>query len=476
MEEVPPATAPANGAAPDSDDEGARSPETSDDGAHWEDVHPLGSSLGGDALARSLVSATTKNELGLVRSEVSRLRCKVDSLMREKDDMVDNFRETTRILINRIKELEGQVSGSSRPQTAAVLDHIENPSKLAARPPKALSRGSSRSGGRHTPEVMTIDEEPSEEAAAQADASEPAEPAEMAICGNCRREIPAGNLVSHTVYCTRNYFHCSACDTVVALSDRDSHRDEWIDPERLIVACADRDVETMRIMAEHGLEFSGAQGGEFRDTVMHVAARLGDVELVSFFMGYGVDVDPTNGPGDTPLHLAAESAPGGEALTVTVRLLVELGADLNVLNSRGESPLMLCCRRDGGAHTARYLLEMRADAEACTRLGDTPLQIAQRLGHQDTVMALATAGAPLRSGTPSRRTPVMSRDNSPGKDSTPRRDRRDRTEAASSGADRAADRASGGYPQPPLPRGRKPPAAPQGGNSLSMSGRGEKLR
>ena len=68
-----------------------------------------------------------------------------------------------------------------------------------------------------------------------------------------------------------------------------------------------------------------------QDTVLHASAGLGDVELISFFMGYGVEamcfedklnqtssnfdpmsgrlshqVDPVNGQNSTPLHIAAE--------------------------------------------------------------------------------------------------------------------------------------------------------------------------
>lgn len=386
------------------------------DGASSEDDrddHLLGATLSGDALARTLVDTQTANELGLVRSEVKRLRSKVEALEREKDDMVDNFRNTTQILINRIKELEGQLSESqSRPQTAVVIERIEN--RHQARPPLPQARSGSSLGVRkqHVPEVLRITEEPSttpqsspstgrgmpDKAAAETpDTLVPTSPVgETSICGNCGRDIPAGNLVSHSVYCYRNNYRCNACGEVISIRNKESHAQHWTDPARLIDATARRDVETVRNMAEHGVNFSAASHPRTGDTVLHVAAKLGDVELISFFMGYGVDTDPLNQQGETPLHLAAE----GSDLPA-VRLLVELGANLNVTSTKGDTPLMLVCRR-GVAQAAKYLVEMRADTSARTELGDTPLQIAQRHGHQETVLALCQAGAPLRSGTPSK--------------------------------------------------------------------------
>ena len=49
-----------------------------------------------------------------------------------------------------------------------------------------------------------------------------------------------------------------------------------------------------------------------------------------------------------------------------MRLLAELGADLNLRNGSGETPLILVCRR-GHAEAAKFLLEMRADPEAPRR-------------------------------------------------------------------------------------------------------------
>jgi len=395
----------------------------------------LNSTLDRDAVARCLVDTQTSNEMGLLKSEVRRLRSKVQALQQEKEDMVDNFRSTTQILINRLKELESELrpeTSSGRPQTAAVLDRIESR-------PQGQPHGSS--GSRHTPEVMRIEEEPAEVA-------EGGEAEEMSVCGNCGREIPSGNLVSHSVFCYRNNYRCAACDEVIPARDKDSHIQQWTDPARLLDATYRRDKDTIQSMAAHGVDFTTAMHPETKDTVLHAAATLGDVELISFFMGYGVEVELMNAQGNSPLHLAAEAAQ-----LACVKLLVELGADLNVRNGIGESPLMLVCRK-GNAQAARFLLEMKADAEACTKLGDTPLQLAQRMGFQDTVLALASAGAPLRPGTPSR-----ARSGSPMEPPTrrPGSGGNDRSVKLPDSSPRSGANGYAGYP-PALPRKGMPPA------------------
>ncbi|CAJ1429470.1 unnamed protein product [Effrenium voratum] len=375
----------------------------------------LQGTLNGDALVRSLLDTHVSNELDLLKSEVKRLRSKVQSLQREKDDMVDNFRSTTQILLNRIKELEAVEA--DRPQTAAVIARIEGKEAKPPLPKRGLA---------HVPEVMSLEAE-----------KPPApEPAKVdSACGNCGREIPASNLVSHSVFCYRNNYRCPACDEVIAVRDKESHQEQWTNAARLMDAVLRRDAGMIQLMGAHGADFTAVHP-DTQDSVLHAAASLGDAELISFFMGYGVEVDPTNQQGATPLHLAAEASQMS-----AVKLLVELGADLNVRNGAGETPLLLVCRR-GHAEAAKYLLEMRADAEAGTKLGDTPLQIAQRLGFQETVHALCSAGAPLRPGTPSR-----ARSASPM--------------TRLSASPRADDRSPGfGYPPPAPPAPRRGPGVP----------------
>ena len=67
-------------------------------------------------------------------------------------------------------------------------------------------------------------------------------------------------------------------------------------------------------MAAHGVDFSSVHP-ETSDTVLHAAAWLGDVQLMSFFMGYGLEVDPLNRESATPLHLAAEASQPAPEIT-----------------------------------------------------------------------------------------------------------------------------------------------------------------
>merc|ERR1712187_887088 len=272
----------------------------------------------------------------------------------------------------------------------------------------------------------------------------------LSVCGNCGAQIPSGNYISHTTYCYRENYRCSACKAIIPQRDRDAHLAEWTEPSRLFSAMEGREVETLQLMIEHGADVTAARS-ENQGTLLHIAARLGDAELIGFLIGNGFeDVSPRSLQGETPLHCAVESGN-----FQAVRLLVELGADLNPSTAGVEPPLMLACRR-GLAQAARLLVEMRADLEVTTPIGDTALDVARTLGHQDVVMALATVGAPLRSGTPTRR----ARSNSPHPlTSVP----------SFGGVGTASGSGSAGYP--PLPPNRRRDSTPKR-PPLASSGRG----
>ena len=63
-----------------------------------------------------------------MRNEISYLNQKIKGYVAEKDTLIDNFKTTTGMLLDRLKDLEAQRDplqfGHERPQTANVLGKI----------------------------------------------------------------------------------------------------------------------------------------------------------------------------------------------------------------------------------------------------------------------------------------------------------------------------------------------------------------
>lgn len=90
-------------------------------------------------------------------------------------------------------------------------------------------------------------------------------------------------------------------------------------------------------------------------TALLVAVKPGNAEMVSFLIKIGLDVnDNKNRWGDTPLHRAAEYTDSD-----LLRLLVEIGADPNIKNNEGETPLdILLAKKEISPALVRLCIEI----------------------------------------------------------------------------------------------------------------------
>ena len=104
-----------------------------------------------------------------------------------------------------------------------------------------------------------------------------------------------------------------------------------------------------------------------------------------------IPVDARGFNGQTTMAVAATSGNAD-----VMQLLLRYGADVNIANSRGWTPLMLACQRNREASLA-VLLGARAlaDVALLNRDGDSALTIALAAGHTEVCTKLVRAGATL---------------------------------------------------------------------------------
>jgi ankyrin repeat protein len=121
-------------------------------------------------------------------------------------------------------------------------------------------------------------------------------------------------------------------------------------------------------------------------TLLHHAAGFGAVETMRLLLDRGADVNVKNRRGSTPLHWAIH----GEA---KVRLLIARGATINVRQIEGRTPLFLAASLANSNGTLRLLLAQGANPNIATANGQTPLMVAAGRGHVDAVRMLLDAKA-----------------------------------------------------------------------------------
>lgn len=87
--------------------------------------------------------------------------------------------------------------------------------------------------------------------------------------------------------------------------------------------------------------------------------------------------------GRTPLHIAAE-----KGYAEIVLFLVENGAEVNITDTNGNTPLIFIIHKMGNLEITRRLLEKGAAVNAQNRTGETALMYAAWRGHSDIVQLL----------------------------------------------------------------------------------------
>jgi len=125
-------------------------------------------------------------------------------------------------------------------------------------------------------------------------------------------------------------------------------------------------------------------------TGLHKAAWTGDLPQLQRLIDAGVDLNPRDPNGRTPLQLAT-FARHREAL----RRLAAAGADLGALDNDRYDAVTIAAVADD-EETLRVLLSLGASAKLITsRYDGTALIAAAHLGHDGVVRQLIAAGAPL---------------------------------------------------------------------------------
>ncbi|CAL8581268.1 hypothetical protein XPA_006968 [Xanthoria parietina] len=160
-------------------------------------------------------------------------------------------------------------------------------------------------------------------------------------------------------------------------------------------------------------------------TALHAAAEAGEVDCIHELVDRGVNVDIEDHHGRAPLICAAEEGrtgaicallerganvnsiyrgrgtPLGVAIQIAVspmiiRMLLEKGADPNIPDAYGSSPLHMAAKDcDDDTEIARDLLEYGADVDARGEKGRTPLQIAAESNNVTHLQLFLDCGADI---------------------------------------------------------------------------------
>lgn len=125
---------------------------------------------------------------------------------------------------------------------------------------------------------------------------------------------------------------------------------------------------------------------------LHWAAQSGAAGCCALLLLAGAQPDTRNTSGETPLHLACRVG----AVEVARLLLDRLGSvrdQVNACDAAKRTPLHDACGGNGDARVVRLLLLSGADCEVVDEHGASPLLVSIRAGREEAALALLDKGA-----------------------------------------------------------------------------------
>jgi ankyrin repeat protein len=136
-------------------------------------------------------------------------------------------------------------------------------------------------------------------------------------------------------------------------------------------------------------------------TPLMYCAVVGSAEVMKFLIDKGADVKATNAFGSTALMWSVTDLE-------KVRLLVEHGADVNVVSKKKRTALLLAAMSDQSAGTVRFLIGKGANLNALDDANTTVLNAATGYGNDtETIRLLIDAGQDVNAADTTGITPLM---------------------------------------------------------------------
>lgn len=154
--------------------------------------------------------------------QIHKFKAYISSLEKEKEDLIENFKNTTNILLEKIKQKEFEDNGI-RPQTAMIVDNLKETNVTSY---NLLNTIRNKNKNNNNPseikeikyvEIMKFDN--GNETNGMNNKYE--------RCANCKKDILKEKSIMHSLDCLRNNITCKICKELIPIKLKKEHLEEW---------------------------------------------------------------------------------------------------------------------------------------------------------------------------------------------------------------------------------------------------------
>ena len=340
-----------------------------------------------------LISQKTKEEIVKYKNEqIDKLKAYISSLEQEKDDLIDNFKDTTSLLLEKIKDFESDPYYQKNK-----INKEENNNKIIESPNKDNNIDNNIDNNKDNniddknktndyykglPKDFNKIERPQTAVIAEQLNNPKINSYKLQRCANCQKEIPESEFVAHSLICLRHTFRCKKCGELINEKDKKKHLEKYRNPEKIYNSIKNGDFEEFKMILEHGLKSDIIIEPKEEDHIYHSICRYNRINFLKEIINkkFPLEINALNKNKETPLITALNNKS-----VECAESMVKLGCDIHLRNKGDLSPLMLAAKI-GNKKLFELLLNKGAKINDKNILGETPLSLAQSHHHDELSM------------------------------------------------------------------------------------------
>lgn len=164
-----------------------------------------------------LIAQKTKEEIVKYKNEqIDKLKAYISSLEQEKEDLIDNFKDTTSLLLEKIKDFESdpyyqkkKENNDDNQNKIIVSNKDNNTDKIEE---EKNTKNDYYTG---LPKDFNKIERPQTATIAEQLKNPKINSTKMQRCANCQTEVPESEFVAHSLICLRHTFRCKKCGELI---------------------------------------------------------------------------------------------------------------------------------------------------------------------------------------------------------------------------------------------------------------------
>ena len=314
-----------------------------------------------------LLNLTKEEIINYKNYQILKLKAYIASLEKEKEDLINNYNITSETLLEKIKQLEYQKTGS-RPETPSIISSIihKNKNIFKEEDYKSINQKNNQIYFNND-NVKYLNKKNINKIKQR--------------CPNCQQDIIIDNFIEHSLQCLRKKFKCIYCNLLMDIDKKNEHFQSFYDKNKIIESLSDDNYNYIKICLQHGFKLNEIILDENNNEyLIHILARKNKINLLNNINN--IDYDILNKDKETALIIAIENKN-----IESCKILINNGANIKIKNKLDLSPLMLCCKYNL-LDIAEILIKKGANVNEKNILGDTPIKIAQFYKNEELALKL----------------------------------------------------------------------------------------